>query len=329
MKNIVGLNSLRFILAFTVLVGHGALPKIKEVPHLNIKITSLFNGVIGNFPVGVAAVMVFFIISGFFIHYPYTNGKQIIIKEFYLKRILRIGIPAVIALAMYNYTNINMSVIWSLICEVIFYLLYPLVLRNIKNLDQIILFAFIISYIVSILFSQNSIIYNGDFHRNGYYITWMVGFPVWLLGVKLATRLKLNNIKTITFFQLNLYRIAVCFTASICSVLRFHFSISYVFTLPIFALLAFFWIEKEIIYYKGKKENRILEYGGLMSYSIYLVHGYSFFIVKQLSNENTLSNNWILCVVVILLSLFLSWLYYLVIEKPSHKFCRSLKVTNS
>lgn len=30
MKKIIGLNSLRFILAFIVLLGHGALPKISD-----------------------------------------------------------------------------------------------------------------------------------------------------------------------------------------------------------------------------------------------------------------------------------------------------------
>jgi peptidoglycan/LPS O-acetylase OafA/YrhL len=78
MERVKGLDQLRFIMAVIVLIGHGALPEFQNV---------VVRGVLGNSFVGIAAVMVFFILSGFVIHYPYATGeKKIKIIEFYFRR---------------------------------------------------------------------------------------------------------------------------------------------------------------------------------------------------------------------------------------------------
>jgi peptidoglycan/LPS O-acetylase OafA/YrhL len=43
-------------------------------------------------------VIVFFVISGFCIHYPYHKGKPVLLREFLVRRCLRIGIPLSICL---------------------------------------------------------------------------------------------------------------------------------------------------------------------------------------------------------------------------------------
>ncbi|HSD06042.1 acyltransferase [Flavobacterium sp.] len=326
MKKIIGLNSLRFVLAFTVLLGHGALPKVSG-DYLNHKIVNVLNGFLNNSTVGIAAVMAFFIISGFFIHYPYSSGKKIDVPEFYTRRIIRIAVPGIIAFLIYKFPfNHEMGVVWSLICEVIYYILYPLFLRNIRHLNKMIVISFIISYAISILYSLNYAEYNGDFHRTGFYITWAVGLPIWLLGVKLAERYQKNDFAPITFQQLNMYRLTVWFLSIICSIARFHLHISFAFSLPLFSIVAFFWLEKEIIYYQNKKENRFLDYGGLMSYSIYLIHSQIFFLIEYIFNVKILSNNFLLSMLAIVSSLFFSWIFYLLVEKPSHLFARSIKL---
>lgn len=332
MKKVVGLDSLRFILAFIVLLGHGGIPHIQDTIIDNPKLNYIINSILGNTFVGIAAVMAFFIISGFVIHYPYSLGRPINIKEFYLRRILRIAIPAFTALAIYQLTyNVYMGVAWSLICEVIYYLIYPLVLKFVKYLNFIILTMFIFSYILSVSYTLMFETYNGDFHRDGFLLTWIVGFPVWLLGVKIAENIKKPTQITPSLIKLNKLRVLVWFLAFISSILRFHFNIAYSYSLPLFSIVAFIWIEYEIRYFSDKQENKILEYGGLMSYSIYLVHAYVFFIVKHylVSKGQTISDDWRLCLVTIFGSLFASWVFYILVEKPSHKLSRSIKLNRN
>jgi len=81
MNRIKGLDSIRFLLAFTVLVGHMGL-QFPDFSKLNnvyiINFLKLF-GLIFN---GPAAVIIFFILSGFVIHYPFVvnNNKLNMLK---------------------------------------------------------------------------------------------------------------------------------------------------------------------------------------------------------------------------------------------------------
>jgi peptidoglycan/LPS O-acetylase OafA/YrhL len=72
MKKVIGLDSIRFVLAFIVLLGHGTMPIFSDNLIAQSKIFYYMDLLMKCFqPVGVAAVMGFFIISGFVIHYPY------------------------------------------------------------------------------------------------------------------------------------------------------------------------------------------------------------------------------------------------------------------
>lgn len=329
MKRVIGLDSLRFVLAFIVLLGHGAMPVISEGLVSEYKLLYYLDLLLKLIqPTGVAAVMGFFVISGFVIHFPYSEGKKINVSEFYCRRILRIVAPALVAFIIYHFTfNLYMGVVWSLVCEVIYYLLYPLILRyKAKYMKQILVISFVCSYIATIIYTITSDVYNGDFHRNGFFFAWVVGLPAWLLGVVLADQYK--NIKSgrITYMRLCIWRLGLWAIASFCLILRFHLSIAYGYTLPLFAILVFFWLKNEISYYVDKKENRILEYGGLMSYSLYLMHYFVIFSVGFISNTPKLVNNWALCLIAIISSLLISWVFYLLVEKPSHKLARSIKI---
>jgi peptidoglycan/LPS O-acetylase OafA/YrhL len=318
MERVKGLDQLRFIMAFIVVLGHGALPRFDNI---------VYRGIIGNAFVGIAAVMVFFILSGFVIHYPYAKGdRKIKISEFYFKRLLRIIIPSVIAMIIYHYTlNLFMGVVWSLICEAVYYLLYPFVLKFIKRLDLIICLAFLFSYGSTILYSLYSEDNNLNFHRLGLIGAWISGFPMWLLGVKLSevyVKFKDEELK-ISFSKITLIRIGIICLSSVASILRFHYGIAYGYTLPVFSLFAFYWLKKELIFYTDKEENKILAYGGTISFSIYLIHVLVmvFFTdilkIKMLNLGNSLG--------LILVILFISWGFYMIVEKPSHRFSRSIK----
>ena len=82
MKRIEGLDSIRFVLAFIVLVGHMGLP-LPDFAYFDsvylINLLKLF-GLIFN---GPAAGIIFFILSGFVIHYPFIeNYNKFNIKKF-------------------------------------------------------------------------------------------------------------------------------------------------------------------------------------------------------------------------------------------------------
>ncbi len=325
MERIKGLDSLRFVMAFIVLLGHGTLPFI-NIPVIGSEYNELINGLLGNSTVGVAAVMAFFILSGFVIHYPYSEGKQISLPSFYTKRLLRISLPALLAFILYTYVfGFFMGVLWSLICEAIYYIIYPIILNYLKRLNWIIAISFLMSYALSVYTSYLWPEYNGDFHRNGYWLTWIIGLPVWLLGVHLAENYKsFKNKNSPTYKRLLFFRLLVFVFSIIASVLRFHFDISYVFSLPLFSILVYFWIQLEILYYKDKEENKLLVFGGLMSYSIYLVHALLIYIIEEYTGYSDLRTNVWYCILAILSSLIASYIFYILIEKPTHKLARNL-----
>lgn len=319
MERVKGLDQLRFLMAIIVLIGHGALPYFEN---------KIVRGVVGNSFVGITAVMVFFILSGFVIHYPYASGqKKIKVIEFYLRRLLRIIIPAVIAFTIYQITfNLYMIVVWSLICEAIYYILYPIILKYINKIDLIIILAFFFSYLLSFTYSILENRYNGDFHRFGYLGTWIIGFPTWLLGVKLSIlylKFKKEGLE-VSFKKITANRLFIFFLSWTCSVLRFHFEISYSYTLPVFSLFSFFWLRNELIYYLNRKENKVLVYGGSFSYSIYLIHSLVMFTILHYLNIKMLTI--VHSILLVFMTLAISWLFYILFEKPSHKISRSITV---
>jgi peptidoglycan/LPS O-acetylase OafA/YrhL len=124
---ISGLDSIRFICAVIVLLMHAPLSFPASLGVLNSFYAVLFNG--------PAAVIVFFVISGFCIHISQAKNKSyhVDILPFVTRRLIRLGIPAVAAAILYFYCGADLAypafgVLWSIICEGIYYLLYPLLL---------------------------------------------------------------------------------------------------------------------------------------------------------------------------------------------------------
>src|SRR5690242_18982998 len=97
---------------------------------------------------GPAAVIVFFVISGFCIHYPFRGVERLQVSSFLARRYIRIGIPALAAMGLAGWTGVqalllkspsfaftldairhvndgHTGLIWSLVCELIYYTCYP------------------------------------------------------------------------------------------------------------------------------------------------------------------------------------------------------------
>src|SRR5258707_15737076 len=120
-----GVNSIRFVLAFKVLLSHSNIiyaTVLKHSPHLPFRYIGVF---LANAFDGTSAVIAFFIISGFVIHYPSKNGVNNVL-QFWVRRFLRILIPlTVIIAAGAAFGHPEKTVTWSLFCELIYYALYP------------------------------------------------------------------------------------------------------------------------------------------------------------------------------------------------------------
>src|SRR5580704_16524197 len=65
---IMPISSMRFVLALWVVIGHRGIPILKEQQH--DKVLWILRSFLNNAFNGPAAVIVFFVISGFCIHYP-------------------------------------------------------------------------------------------------------------------------------------------------------------------------------------------------------------------------------------------------------------------
>jgi peptidoglycan/LPS O-acetylase OafA/YrhL len=113
---VLPISSLRFVLALCVVIGHFGLPigPLNEMPsrartaHRNL----LCGGVI-----------VFFVISGFCIHFPNRNGLAVKSwRMYFARRYLRILIPMSVAIALsvplkMQFGLLSYSILWSLLCS--------------------------------------------------------------------------------------------------------------------------------------------------------------------------------------------------------------------
>ena len=322
-----GLDSIRFILALIVVLSHLGNPfhdQWAASSHLYLRLLAMVWGIAFS---GVGAVMAFFIISGFVIHYP-NREKYPDTMSFLIRRWLRIGLPlvviALIAQAGHRFTAIP---IWSLYCELIYYTIYPLLIRIRMSWVNKFLIAFLLSAVAIFLLAsddlhslvhQKNLNYSGAYWQTGSFLTWIIGLPCWLLGVVLADQIDSykNNVPAIRIWS---FRILAVACGMMLDVLKFHFFVSYIFSMNLFALLLFFWLRTEIAYFRKREPLKWLEYSGQFSYSLYLCHNV---IIGFL--ELALSLTVFTYFPILLITILCSYLFYLAVEKPSHLLSRKL-----
>jgi peptidoglycan/LPS O-acetylase OafA/YrhL len=116
-----GVDSIRFILALLVMLSHFDnvyANSLKHSVYLPVKLIGVF---LANAFDGTSAVIAFFIISGFVIHYPCKRGIDNLL-QFWVRRFLRILIPlAVIITIGAVVDHPEKTVTWSLFCELIYH----------------------------------------------------------------------------------------------------------------------------------------------------------------------------------------------------------------
>ncbi|MBV8068980.1 MAG: acyltransferase [Acidobacteriaceae bacterium] len=316
------ISSLRFVLAVWVVLGHYGLPFL-ESPQRTRFLWSLraFRNLAFE---GSAAVIVFFVISGFCIHFPHRKTLKLSSwRAFYLRRYVRILIPMAVAIGLsiplgMKFGLFTQSILWSLLCEEIYYLLYPLVLRLRGRLGWPIVMS--IGWVISLatILTNPSARYYPSY---GPYLNWAVGWPCWLLGCWLAERQENDQFLPVSTLQIWGWRSAAYLLSLVTGALSFHTPLGLPWTLNAFAVFATFWLEREMRYYRMKARTPWFESPGEASYSIYLTHTHGPVLLSTLvvADKVTPGTYWFEAII---LCFVFSVTFYWLVERPCHALAR-------
>ena len=166
----------------------------------------------------------------------------------------------------------------------------------------------------------------GDYPSFGLIKNALLGLPCWLLGVRLADWWAGTTMPaSVPRARLNiwLWRSGIWALSSLALVLRFHSPIGYPWTLNLFAIACFFWLQRELVRYFLVRPLRLLEWGGTWSYSIYLVHPVAqvAWLTVSASQVSSPLGSWIMLITFIALT---SYAFHLVVEAPSHQLAKRI-----
>jgi peptidoglycan/LPS O-acetylase OafA/YrhL len=328
------LDALRFVLAFWVAVGHYEILPIfagvDTAAPFGRFVTHAWQSVV----FGTPAVIVFFVISGFCIHLPFRGDKPLAVGRYYLRRYTRILIPVAGALCVYRLDGQKLtflgehsilweSPLWSLACEEIYYAFYPLLRIIRRRIGWKLLLPTV--FVASALTAATHL-HSMTWHDFGPFGTSLILLPVWLLGCLLAEQADSIPVMD-SKLQIWLWRFLIWLGCWTSEMLHFKGGIPYTQTMTWFGLLAYFWVKKEIAYGKHTAPNRYLARAGAWSYSLYLVHapGMGFFEKLPIPYLGYLFN-WF---GTMLSSLGFSYIFYLLVERPSHNLARKIAVAGA
>ena len=340
MEKLKGLDSLRAIAALIVVINHIELIKRSN------KIDDF-----GNFlPSAHIAVILFFVISGFLITFllvkEWDLNKRISFKKFYLRRILRIWpLYYFVILLSYILINNNQSIksyllclsifpnvahifghgwvpspqIWSIGVEEQFYLLWPLFVSIVLHKKKKIISFLLLGLFLLLTFLPHGIAYlNSRYfdsvflenlerlfnfsNYNSIAIGCFIGIAYW------------KNYNWVRFLNSNLIIIPLSIAILCMWILNFKYSY---FTNEIFSIL----FSLMILGIVGNKtiniDNKIFKFLGKISYGIYMYHWIVIEIVFRflVKGDNLLMYNFKLYLMVVGITIFISFISYTFFEK--------------
>jgi peptidoglycan/LPS O-acetylase OafA/YrhL len=325
------LDALRFVLAFWVAIGHyGMFPLFAGADATSGYMRLLTRGW-NTVVFGIPAVIVFFVISGFCIHLPFSGNENLPIGRYYLRRYTRILVPVAGALCVYRLFGQRLvfwgehsvlweSPLWSLACEEIYYAAYPLLrwMRNRLGWKKLLPAAFVGGAAAAATHPHSV-----SWHDFGPFGTALILLPVWLLGCLLAEQSTAIDVRR-SAIRIWGWRFAIWLASWTAEMLHFKAGVPYTQTMLWFGVLAYYWVREEIAYSKHREANRFLAMAGTWSYSLYLVHrqGMDLFWWLKLPNPGYILN-WTGAMA---FSLGFAFLFYLLVERPSHRLARKIQV---
>jgi peptidoglycan/LPS O-acetylase OafA/YrhL len=326
------LDALRFVLALWVAIGHFEPFPLFAGVDTSTAFGRLVTHAWSSVFFGTPAVIVFFVISGFCIHLPYRSDATLAIGRYYLRRYTRILIPVAGALVVYRLCGLKLQfwgehailwqgVLWSLLCEEIYYAMYPLLRVIRKKIGwRIMLPAAFVAAVLTAATQRHSI----SWHDFGPIGTATILLPVWLLGCLLAEQSEALPALS-SRPRIWMWRFFIWLGCWICEMLHFKGHLPYTQTMIWFGVLAYFWVKNEIRYSRHQSPNRYLVAAGAWSYSLYLIHATAqdIFLKLPIPNLGYLLN-WIGAMA---FCLAMSYIFYLLVELPSHRLARKIKTS--
>tara|TARA_B100001123_G_scaffold174076_1_gene199999 strand:- start:7534 stop:8622 length:1089 start_codon:yes stop_codon:yes gene_type:complete len=358
MKRLGIINALRGLSALAIVLYHVRIPLWEGWSEIaaNPAKYSLFDRLLA-YPGGAChffghAVMLFFVLSGFCIHYPYAaKARPLQLKPYATRRFLRIYPPylAAVALSVFASYLLDWSLgnppgtivwrsasmtqnyppgegqflcnpaLWSLPVEMELYLAYPIFLFCLKQYGLRIStgLALLVSIGASVLANQDVawIIYN--FAR--YWI-------IWCSGAWVAEKLATNSLPAcgrmwtaVTLLSLGLAMTAIA--------REWHLVWQQLIWGGFFFLLLA-WFLRHVPYSEDNPSpiGKALNGLGLISYSLYLTH-YPFLAVCGKWWENHLGSkpvNFLVPLAFTGLAIVFATIFYIVVERPCHHWARRL-----
>jgi peptidoglycan/LPS O-acetylase OafA/YrhL len=276
--------------------------------------------------VGPPAVIVFFVISGFCIHFPNRGDKTPKWIEYYSRRYLRIGVPMGCVMVISHaipgegLRSLGKMVLWSLYCEIVYYTVYP----GLTYLKRLFGWRFLLVCTFSIAALVVALNCNDKAYADlGTLSTSLLGLPCWILGCLLAE--ESDMLAPVRVRGILYWRILIWIAACVCAALRFHTPVGYVYTLDLFAILVFFWLRMEIRHNRFTPPWKYLERFGVWSYSLYLIHIPALALLGLLCGGSFPSNHLTGWLIKIFCGLFSAYIFYVVVELPSHLMARNVK----
>jgi peptidoglycan/LPS O-acetylase OafA/YrhL len=329
------LDALRFVLALWVAIGHYDTIPIFGSFDTGTGYWLLFKHLWRTTVFGTPAVIVFFVISGFCIHLPFRGTEKIPVARYYLRRYTRILIPVLGALIIYRWVGKQQftlwgehsilweSPLWSLACEEIYYAAYPFLrwLRNLYQWKILLPVSFASSVAVSLTHPRDV-----SWHTFGPFGTAVMLLPVWLLGCLLAEE-SMSAVAMTPKMSIWVWRFLAWFGCWTSEMLHFKLGISYTQTMVWFGVLAYLWVRQEIIHGREHRPNSWLVAAGAWSYSLYLMHTqggtlYGWLHIPKLG----LLAEWF---IIMTCSLVFAYVFFLLVERPSHKLARKFRVKSA
>lgn len=333
-RHIAGLDTLRFFAALWVAMGHGAVPPLTAGHDPTQGLAWALNGFYSASISGPSAVILFFVISGFCIHYPYASGGAFDPRAFLIRRSVRILVPMVAAVALARALGVvapsESDVLagvpaWSLVAELIYYALYPLLRAVSRRVSWVAMCG--IAFIAGLALALTEPIDNVNYPAWGYALDWVLGLPCWLMGVVLAGRVACGReLGGATRSRIWALRVGAVVLGAIATNLALQRIVGHHLTLNFFAIYATWWLAQEIRYSNGGGGgvSPLLEWAGRWSYSLYLMHITAFALFHRHFNLNLGHMvNWAICLA---FPLLLSVVFYYLCEAPSHRLARKLSL---
>ena len=314
-----------------------------------------------------SSVMLFFLISGFCIHYPYAaNGRKLELKPYAIRRFLRIYPPYFVAvilgailqvlLAAYlgemsassrsverfiatlfmvqNYganagqMAINPS-LWSLPVELELYLVYPIFygLLNRYNVKRSMILVGCVS-LGALGFLWLTNWQNPDKHL-GYVGNFALYWIIWCAGAMLAEWVKRDRLPDWKPWLWGV--MALTFVMSMI-VFRFKMFIGLQdLVWSSFYFMVLFWglTQPQLQGFLNKKFGTLIMFVGSISYSLYLIH-YPFFRLcgsVWLSQFSSKPSSFLIAIFFSVIAMPIAYIAYLLFEQPSHKLAKKLSVS--